>query len=517
MQVLDNIQSTWFFIPEFILTGFFIAIFLVDLPKRWADRPKISAGLAAAGLIAYIVATVAFHSFPVIAFHGMIIVDNFTDFFRIFCAATALLTVYMSLKSDEIREVRAEYWALLLGITIGMSALAASNNLLMIYLALELVSILSYIMVSYIPGSKRSAEAGLKYVLYGATASGIMIYGLSLIFGVTGTLDALQIKQYLLANPAERLPLFVGLLMAFAGFGYKVSAVPFHMWAPDVYEGAPTPVTAFLSVGPKAAGFAILIRFIYSALTVHQGGEFIPLKYIDISNLISVFAIATMTLGNLAAIQQTNIKRFLAYSSIAHAGYMLMAAAALNEEALRAILFYLISYFIMNLGAFAVAIAVINEFKTEDMDAFKGLGRRPGKGAWIALFMTLFLFSLTGLPPTVGFIGKFYLFTAVIDAKLYALAVIGVLNSVVSLYYYARIVKYMYFEDPADDRLVLDNVRCSLRAGGVLLMELMGKEVVSRTLKIRDQAEEDGVVLLTEQRARDDWTWVDNRLVVLAG
>jgi NADH-quinone oxidoreductase subunit N len=276
-----------------------------------------------------------------------------------------------------------------------------------------------------------------------------MIYGLSLIFGVTGTLDAMQIKTFLLQNPAERLALFVGLLMTLAGFGYKVSMVPFHMWAPDVYQGAPTPVTAFLSVGPKAAGFGILLRFIFTALTQEKGGTYVPLKFIDISTLMAVFAVATMTLGNFVAIQQNNIKRFLAYSSIAHAGYMLMAAAALNTEALRGIIFYLISYLIMNMGAFAVAIAVINESGSEEMSALDGLGRRGRQGSIAAFAMTLFMFSLTGLPPTVGFVGKFYLFSSVIQAKLYWLAIIGVLNSVVSLYYYARIIKCMYFNAPS--------------------------------------------------------------------
>jgi NADH-quinone oxidoreductase subunit N len=279
-----------------------------------------------------------------------------------------------------------------------------------------------------------------------------MIYGLSFIFGISGSLDPYQIRLFLQQNPAEQLTLFFGLLMAFAGFGYKVSAVPFHMWTPDVYQGAPTPVTAFLSVGPKAAGFAIILRFVYTALTQFQDGFFIPLKFLDISTLIGIFAVASMTLGNLVAIQQTNIKRFLAYSSIAHAGYMLMGVAALNTEALRGVLFYLLTYFIMNLGAFGVVIYVLNELKTENIEDYKGLSKRPGQGLLISLGMALFLFSLTGIPPTVGFVGKFYLFTAVIQAKLYWLALFGVANSVVSLYYYVRIVKYMFFDNPADDR-----------------------------------------------------------------
>jgi len=453
MHVLNNADSLWYFLPELWLSAVFVAIFLFDLPKQWSENRRLSPGIAAVGLLVYIALTLYIWEFPsAVAFHGMIAVDPFTNFFRIFSAAAALGAIFLSYKSVELKDARAEYWALLLGVTIGMPMLAASNNLLMIYLSMELVSILSFILVGYLSGSKQSSEAALKYVLYGATASGIMIYGLSLIFGVTGTLDAFEIRAFLLSNPAERLPLFVGLLMTFAGFGYKVSAVPFHMWAPDVYQGAPTPVAAFLSVGPKAAGFAIVLRFIYTALSLKQDGDFIPLKFVDISSLLAVFAVATMTLGNFVAIQQNNIKRFLAYSSIAHAGYMLMAAAALNTEAIQAVIFYLISYFIMNLGAFGAAVYVINAMGSEDISAFKGLSKRGRGGLIVAVTMALFLFSLTGLPPTIGFIGKFYLFSAVIQAKLYWLAVVGVLNSVVSLYYYAKIVKLMFFDEPADEQ-----------------------------------------------------------------
>jgi len=454
MHPLSNADSLWYFLPETFLTVFFVLIFLLDLSKELTGNRRFMAGFTMVGLLGYIGLTVYSLDFPkAVIFHGMMVVDPFTNFFRIFCAATTLFAVYFSLRSKELTQTGgAEYWALLMGIAIGMPVLAAANNLLMIYLAMEIVSILSYILVGFIQGSRHSSEAALKYVLYGATASGIMIYGLSLIFGITGTLDAVQIRHFLLSNPAERLPLFIGLLMAFAGFGYKVSAVPFHMWAPDVYQGAPTPVTAFLSVGPKAAGFAIILRFVYTALTQNQGEDFVPVKYIDISSLMALLAVATMTLGNVLAIQQQNIKRFLAYSSIAHAGYMLMAAAALNTEAIRAIIFYLISYFIMNLGAFGVAIYVQNELNSDDIDAFKGLAKRPGQGILVSLAMAMFLVSLTGIPPTIGFVGKFYLFSAVLEAKLYWLAIVGVLNSVVSLFYYARILKVMFFDDPADDR-----------------------------------------------------------------
>ena len=449
MAVLNNRDSLWYFLPEMALSVAFVMIFVIDLKKEWRANKFISPIVAAIGVVAYLALSAYSHQFPeAVTFYGMLVNDSFTDFFRFFAGVTALITIFLSFQSKEVAQVRAEYWALLVGITLGIPLLAGSNNLLMIYLAMEMISILSYILVGYLHNTKKSSEAALKYVLYGATASGVMIYGLSLIFGVTGTLDAMQIKTFLMQNPAERLALFVGLLMTLAGFGFKISMVPFHMWAPDVYQGAPTPVTAFLSVGPKAAGFGILLRFIFTALTEEKNGVYVPLKFIDISTLMAVFAVATMTLGNFVAIQQNNIKRFLAYSSIAHAGYMLMAAAALNTEALRGVIFYLISYLIMNLGAFAVAIAVINDTGSEELSALDGLGKRGRQGSIAAFAMTLFMFSLTGLPPTVGFVGKFYLFSAVIQAKLYWLAIIGVLNSVVSLYYYARIIKAMYFNEP---------------------------------------------------------------------
>ncbi|MCB1214050.1 MAG: NADH-quinone oxidoreductase subunit N [Deltaproteobacteria bacterium] len=452
MQVLNNQESLWYFLPELALVATFVLIFILDLLPSIKNQKRALPIVAAIGVVFFLGLSVYVQQFPqALLFHGMIVGDSFTDFFRLFAGVSTLFALYFSVKSKELAKVKAEYWALILGIALGLPILAASNNLLMIYLSLELVSILSYVVVGSIYGSRASSEAALKYVLYGATASGIMIYGLSLLFGVSGTLDAIQIKAFLLSHPMERLPLFIGLLMTMAGFGYKVSMVPFHMWAPDVYQGAPTPVTSYLSVGPKAAGFAILLRFVYTALTTHNGADFEPIKSVDISGLMSVFAVATMTLGNVVAMWQKDTKRMLAYSSIAHAGYMLMAVAALNQQAIEGILFYLSAYLVMNFGAFGVAQAVMQESGTQDLESFKGLAKRGSKGSLAALAMTVFLISLTGLPPTIGFVGKFVLFSAVLEAKLYVLAVIGVLNSVVSLYYYARIIKYMYFDDPLSE------------------------------------------------------------------
>ena len=275
---------------------------------------------------------------------------------------------------------------------------------------------------------------------------------MSLLYGLTGTMELPAIAEFLKTHAVSREVLFLSILLQMAGFGYKIAAFPFQMWCPDVYEGAPTPFTAFLSVGPKAAGFAILIRFFLTAMATHTENGFIDVKFSGWPEMIGILSIATMTLGNLAAIGQTNLKRLLAYSSIAHAGYLLMGFAALNEESLRAILFYLVVYVIMNVGAFLVVILVSNALHTEELDGYRGLGRRGGLGTFLGLAMAVFLFSLTGIPPFAGFIGKFYLFGAVIRSGLYGLAIVGVLNSVVSLYYYVRIVKVMFFDAPPDSR-----------------------------------------------------------------
>jgi NADH-quinone oxidoreductase subunit N len=317
----------------------------------------------------------------------------------------------------------------------------------MIYLSLELVSIISFILAGYKIDNRKSSEAALKYVIFGGVASGIMLYGMSWIFGLCQSLNLADISRRVVALSAaeHKVPevVFVAVVCMLAGFGYKVSAAPFHMWTPDVYEGAPTPVTAFLSVGPKAAGFAILLRFFADGLAARGSltGD-VPAPWPIVGGLL---AMATMTLGNLSALGQNNVKRMLAYSSIAHAGYMLLGFCVFNDAGTAAVLFYVATYCVMNLGAFLVVMAVAEKSGgDETIEAFKGLGTRSPV---LALCMAIFLFSLTGLPPFAGFIGKFYLFASLVHVGgswNWAIAVIGVLNSVVSLFYYARVVKAMY-------------------------------------------------------------------------
>jgi NADH-quinone oxidoreductase subunit N len=308
-----------------------------------------------------------------------------------------------------------------------------------------MVSLSSYILAGFLKEERPSNEAALKYVIFGALASGLMIYGASLLYGLTGQTNLLDIRQIVATGGLSRPALLISVIFIFAGLGYKVSAAPFHMWTPDVYEGAPTAVTAFLSVGPKAAGFALLVRFFFSTFAVPFEAGWRAVTSIDWPLLLAVVAAATMTIGNVTALVQTNVKRMLAYSSIAHAGYILMGAVTLNGEGGMAVLFYLTVYYLMNLGAFLVVILVARQLGSEDVSAYKGLIHRA---PFLAIAMTIFLLSLTGIPLTAGFIGKVYLFAAVVNQKLYWLAVVGLLNSVVSLYYYAKVFKAMTLDEP---------------------------------------------------------------------
>jgi NADH-quinone oxidoreductase subunit N len=306
---------------------------------------------------------------------------------------------------------------------------------------------MSFFLAGYLKKKPESNEASLKYVIYGAFSSGIMLYGLSILFGLTGTTKFFEMQAAIASlGPDSSLALLLATVFILVGFGYKISAVPFHFWTPDVYEGSPTTITAYLSVAPKAAGFAMLIRFFNQVLgdgSVMTSSTWLALNGIPWPQLIAVLAAATMTVGNLVAIQQNSVKRMLAYSSIAHAGYMMMALPLMSESGIYGIMMYLTMYLFMNLGAFYVVIYVEGTSGGESFEDFNGLGwKMPLVGG----VMTLFMVALTGLPPTAGFIGKFYIFAAVIEAgsQYYWLAFVGVVNSVISLYYYIRVVKHMY-------------------------------------------------------------------------
>lgn len=472
---LGSIESLPYFYPEGMIIVTIIAIFLADLFVE--DKERLG-NLALIGATFALVFTsgLSFFGFRFVAglpgagegwlFHRMVAIDNFAIFFKVILSLSAVGAIWMSLSSKEIEgSDQGEYYAILLASTLGMFFMASATNLLIAYVSLEFVSLTSYILTGYLRHNRRSGEAALKYLIYGGVASGTMIYGMSWIFGLTGSLDYAYINAALFQGNPDQLTVFIGLVLILAGFGYKISAVPFHMWAPDVYHGAPIPVTAFLAVGSKAAGFALLIRFFYPALSqLGENGNWQFLPGVEWPQFMLVIAMITMTLGNLAALNQQNVKRLLAYSSIAHAGYILMGFVVLSNDGLRAMLFYLVVYYLMTLGAFVVVLVVANNTGREDLDGFRGLAWRGG--ALPAVAMAIFLFSLTGLPPLAGFIGKFYLFAAVVKQELYYLAFVGILNSVVSLYYYARIVKTMFLDDPlgTEGEVMLDVHNGSLLA-----------------------------------------------------
>jgi NADH-quinone oxidoreductase subunit N len=457
---MDATASLTYFLPELILTGAVLAVIFADLAiTGLRGRPTNEAPgyLALIGALAAILFTFGSPWMgvrglrsaltPTWLFGHMIVLDGFSVFFKFLLGAALVAAVLMSMGSREVRRRpnEGEYYALLLSSGLAMFLMASAGNLLMAYLSLEFVSLMSYVLTGFLRHDRRSGEAALKYLIYGGVASGAMIYGMSWIFGLTGAMDYPGIAAGVVRlDAASHAAFFLALVLVLAGFGYKIACVPFHMWAPDVYTGAPIPVAAFLAVGSKAAGFALLLRFFYFG--VGDTGPTPALAAVPLQQLIGVLAVATMTLGNLAALGQQNMKRLLAYSSIAHAGYALLGVAVFARDGLAAVLLYLVVYYLMNLGAFWVVMLVANATGREDMEAYRGLAWRGG--APVAVTFAVFLFSLAGLPPLAGFVGKFYVFAAAMQGKLYALAVLGVLNSVVSLYYYARVARTMFLDQP---------------------------------------------------------------------
>jgi NADH-quinone oxidoreductase subunit N len=447
------LQSLGYIRPEVALVFTFLSAIVADLVTQ---RKAIVAGIVLGGLIAtayYVAEQVGIN---VSTFNNMLAVDPFSVFFKCVIIGSSILIVMFSLTSNEVNSSLrriGEYYALLVAMTTGMFLMVGSSNLLMMYLSLELTSISSYILAGFTKEAPDSAEASLKYVIYGALSSGLMLYGISIIYGLTGALDIYSINQVLVQGGTGKIALLFAGVLAIAGFGYKISAVPFHFWTPDVYQGAPVTITAFLSVASKAAGFAMLMRFlkvtfIDSTVLNVPLGMWATIKGYELTNVIIILSVLTMTLGNLVAIWQDNMKRLLAYSSIAHAGYMLLGLAVLGNDGFAATMIYFVVYLFMNLGAFYVVMLVANKTGSEDIRDYKGLGSRA---PLLAVAMAIFLVSLTGLPPTAGFIGKLYLFAALIRAKLIWLAIVGVLNSVVSLYYYVRIFRNMFLRD-AEER-----------------------------------------------------------------
>ena len=444
-QILADL--VWFY-PELILAAALMMVVIGDLSfSRW--RRKVNFVLAAAGLGAALVACVPLFGQPAGSlFFGMLALDPMAVFFKCFLIFAALLVALATPGSRELSGGHlGEFYALLLGVTAAMLLLASSQDTLMMYLSMETVSLGSFIMVGYLKNDRRSNEASLKYLLFGTVATGTMLYGLTILYGLTGTTKLAAMRAALGSGAAQEnfAMLLIATILTLAGFGFKTAAVPFHFWCPDVYTGAPTPVTAFLSVAPKAAGFAVLIRFFFSGLSVPSAdaGSWSTFGGLDWRHLILVVSVATMTLGNIAALRQNNMKRLLAYSSIAHAGYIFMGVVVLTAQGLQSVLIYLITYIFMNLGAFFVVIEIFNRTGSFDLEDYRGLYRRS---PFLAASMAVFMLSLMGIPPFAGFFGKLYVFGAAVNADLAWYAVVGALNSVVSVYYYARVIKTMIID-----------------------------------------------------------------------
>ncbi|MBI1806639.1 MAG: NADH-quinone oxidoreductase subunit N [Ignavibacteria bacterium] len=439
--------------PETTLAITFCVLLVVDLivKKRGSETAWLALiGLAITGFFLMQEPAAGTNSI----FFNMFAVDAFSIFFKFIILASTVMIVLFSLQSNELKTKRralGEYYALLISLTLGMFLMTGASNLLMMYLSLELTSISSYILAGYTKDADDSSEASLKYVIYGAVSSGLMLYGISILYGLTGAIDIYGINKTLMMGDVNMVAVVIAGILIVAGFGYKISAAPFHFWTPDVYEGAPITITALLSVASKAAGFAMMIRFFkVSFLDPTVGnlsfGSWALFRGFEWNQILAMISVLTMTLGNLVAIWQDNLKRLLAYSSIAHAGYMLLGVVVLSNEGVAAVLIYFVVYFFMNLGAFYTVMLVANKTGSEDIKEYKGLGYRS---PLVSVALTVFLLSLTGVPPTAGFVGKLYIFAALINAKWFWLAIAGALNSVVSLYYYVRVLRNMFLR-PAD-------------------------------------------------------------------
>lgn len=442
-------QQLLAFLPEIVLVATFCLLVLGGLIVR--KKETLMSILAFVGVALSAVFALCQSGRTELLFSGMIAVDSFAVFMKVFLASGVLFIILISHFSAEVRQTVkriSEYYSLLVALTLGTYLMAGATHLLMMVLAMEITSLSAYVLAGYTKEATDSSEASLKYILYGAVASGIMLYGISLLFGMTGVLHYGALNHVLAVEQINTVALTLAVVFVMAGFAYKISAVPFHAWTPDVYEGAPITVTTLLAVVSKAAGFAMLLRFFrvvfVDPYAVTFSGNWASLTQVDWQMLLAILSALTMTLGNLVALWQDNLKRLLAYSSIAHAGYMLMGVVVLTDKGITAILVYLVMYLFMNMGAFFVVMLVANKTGREDIDSYKGLGSRA---PLLATAMAVFLVSLTGIPPTAGFIGKFYLFAAVLDARWFWLALAGVLNSVISLYYYARVIRNMFLRE----------------------------------------------------------------------
>ena len=454
-------------LPEMIIIFGACAILLIDftIPD---NRKCVIPMLSLATVLAAAVTTgvLSYYGFgDAVVFTGMFSADGYATFFKFILYTAAILTILLSIRSsckcpgsvDNKSSLSGEYYVLILFALSGMMVMASGRDLLSLYIGMELMSLPIYALVAFKNSDKRSIEGAMKYVILGAFSSAVMLFGISLIYGFTGTTELSGVADAFLAGGLNVPAVSLAVVMLVAGFGFKIAGVPFHMWAPDAYEGAPTPITAFMSTASKAAAFAMMLRVFMEGLY--------PL-YDDWYVLLAVVSVASMAYGNFVAIAQKNIKRMLAYSSIGHAGYVLLGLISGTTEGVASVIFYMAVYTFMNFGIFAV-IMLIGKGKGEKIEDYTGLAKRR-KG--LAAVMLIFLFALAGIPPMAGFMAKFYVFVALIHQGMLTIAVIGVLMSAVAAYFYIRVVMVMYMKEPVGEL----EIRKSKSVSAVLIVSLVG-------------------------------------------
>src|SRR5580704_9192954 len=425
-------------LPEMALAGAAMMLLLIGV-FRAEDSARLVSWLGVLVLIGILVLAARFDSSKQVAFYGMFVTDPFALFMKALLLIGSAVSIVMAIRFNEEHHIaRFEFPVLVLLAATGMMVMVSANDLITLYLGLELQSLALYVLASFDRDSVRSSEAGLKYFVLGALSSGMLLYGASMVYGFTGTTSFVELAKLLTGGATPSAGLVIGIVFVIVGLAFKVSAVPFHMWVPDVYEGAPTPITAFFAVAPKMAAIALFMRFL-----IEPFGAMLA----EWRQVIVFLSIASMVLGAVAAIAQSNIKRLMAYSSIGHIGYALIGLAAASPAGIRGVLVYMAIYLFMNVGTFAVILCMRQQGRMlEGINDLAGLSRsQPG----LALALAIFMFAMAGIPPTAGFFSKLYIFLAAIDAHLTGLAIIGVVTSVVGAFYYVRVVKVMYFDEPA--------------------------------------------------------------------
>jgi NADH-quinone oxidoreductase subunit N len=453
-MVEHTIHSLGFYLPEIVMVLTLCVIIVADLLIK--ERKQLSGVLLLGGLLLAGIMLFIQPAGPESVFYDMVASDPFALYFKAIILLAAFFVVLFSLNNRELEGYITrigEYYMLIAGMVFGMLMMVSSANLLLMFLALEITSISSYVLAGFTKRSERSSEASLKYIIYGAVSSGIMLYGLTLLIGITSATDLYAINAALVQGADQAMLLNLSILLIIVGFGFKIAVVPFHFWAPDVYEGAPFPVVSLLAVASKIAAFGMMIRFFAVSFIDSSGlsadGSWSIINGLHWDLLLGLMAALAMILGNLTALKQDNIKRMLAYSSIAHAGYLLMGVVLLTGEGIATVMMYLFIYLFMNLGAFYVAMLFYNETGVESIEGYKGFGiRAPLAG----VALTIFLVSLTGMPPTAGFIAKLYIFGAAISAGWIWLVAIAAITTVISLFFYIRVVRNMFFFQPEPDQ-----------------------------------------------------------------